>query len=191
MTHVIQRIGVAGMLDWRYGYKVAVHIARALEYAHGESILHRNVAPQNILLRTSDKVALLGDLMLAKALEGTLAQQITRPGELVGDVGYMSPERTRGTADVDGRSDLYGLGATVYALITGRPPFAGGSLPELITKIRNAEPERPQKYQMGIPALFQGTVLKLLAKRPDERFASATELLAELDRVGKFAGVTV
>jgi serine/threonine protein kinase len=190
MTKVIQRIGVAGMLDWRYGFRVAVHIGRALEYAHGESIIHRNVTPQNILLRTSDKTALLGDLMLAKALEGTLAQQITRPGELVGDVGYMSPERTRGTSDIDGRSDLYGLGATVYALITGRPPFTGGSLPELITKIRNAEPDRPQKYQMAIPAGFQGTVLKLLAKRPEERFQTATEMLRELDRVGKFAGVT-
>ncbi len=191
MTQVIHRIGVAGMLDWRYGFRVCVHIARALEYAHGESIIHRNVAPQNILLRTSDKVAKLGDLMLAKALEGTLAQQITRPGELLGDVGYMSPERTRGTADVDGRSDLYGLGATVYALITGRPPFTGGTLPEVVTKIRNSEPERPQKYQMAIPALFQGTILKLLAKRPEERFQTATDLLADLDRVGKFSGITV
>jgi serine/threonine protein kinase len=92
---------------------------------------------------------------------------------------------------VDGRSDLYGLGATVYALVTGRPPFAGGSLPELITKIRNAEPEKPKKYQMAIPDLFQGTVLKLLAKRPEERFQSATELLRDLERVGKFAGVSV
>jgi serine/threonine-protein kinase len=191
LTQVIQRIGVAGMLDWRHGYRVAVHVGRALEYAHGESIIHRNVTPQNILLRTADKVALLGYLMLAKALEGTLAQQITRPGELVGDVGYMSPERTRGTADVDGRSDLYGLGATVYALVAGRPPFTGGSLPEVITRIRNAEPERPQKYQMSIPAMFQGTILKLLAKPPEDRFQTATELLADLDRVGKFAGVTV
>jgi serine/threonine protein kinase len=190
MTQVIQRIGIAGMLDWRYGYRVAVHIGRALEYSHGESIIHRNVTPQNILLHTSDKTALLGDLMLAKALEGTLAQQITRPGELVGDIGYMSPERTRGTNDIDGRSDLYGLGATVYALVAGRPPFTGGSLPEVVTKIRNAEPERPQKYQMSIPPMFQGTILKLLAKRPEERFQTATELLAELDRVGKFAGVT-
>jgi serine/threonine protein kinase len=191
MTQVIQRIGVAGMLDWRYGYRVAVHIARALEYAHGASILHRNVTPTNIMLRSSDKVALLGDLMLAKALEGTLAQQITRPGELVGDVVYMSPERTRGTADVDGRSDLYGLGATVYALVAGRPPFTAGSLPELINKIRNAEPDKPNKYHLAIPAQFQGTILKLLAKRPEERFQTATELLAELERVGKFSGITV
>jgi serine/threonine protein kinase len=191
MTQAIQRIGVAGMLDWKYGYRVAVHIARALEYAHGQSVIHRNVTPQNILLRTADKTAKLGDLMLAKALEGTLAQQITRPGELVGDVGYMAPERTRGAGEVDGRSDLYGLGATVYALVTGRPPFAGGSLPELIGKIRNAEPEKPKKFQMAIPDLFQGTVLKLLAKRPEERFQSAGELLKDLERVGKFAGVSV
>ena len=78
------RIGVANMLDWRYGYRVAVHIARALEYAHEHSIIHRNVTPQNILWRAADKTVLLGDLMLAKALEGTLAQQITRPGELLG-----------------------------------------------------------------------------------------------------------
>jgi serine/threonine protein kinase len=191
MTQVIRRLGVANMLDWKYGYRVAVHVARALEHAHGQSIIHRNVAPQNILLRTADKVVKLGDLMLAKALEGTMAQPITRPGELVGDVAYMSPERTRGTADVDERSDLYGLGATVYALIAGRPPFAGGSLPETINKIRTAEPEKPKKYQISIPDLFQGTVLKLLAKRPEERFQSATELLTDLERVGKFCGVSV
>ncbi len=191
MTQVIQRIGVAGMLDWRYGYRVAVHIARALEYAHEQSIIHRNVTPQNIMLRSSDKTVLLGDLMLAKALEGSLAQQITRPGELLGDVSYMSPERTRGSGEVDGRSDLYGLGATVYALITGRPPFSAASLGELISKIRTTEPERPQKYQMSVPPLLQDAILKLLAKRPEERFQSAKELLAALERAGKFAGISV
>jgi serine/threonine protein kinase len=189
MAQVIRRIGVANMLDWRYGYRVAVHIARALEYAHGQSIIHRNVTPQNILWRAADKTVMLGDLMLAKALEGTLAQQITRPGELLGDVAYMAPERTRGVGEVDGRSDLYGLGATVYALVAGRPPFSEGSLPELIAKIRTAEPEKPKKFQMGIPDMFQGTMMKLLAKRPEDRFQNATELLGDLDRVGKFAGV--
>ncbi len=134
MTQVIQRLGVAGMLDWRYGYRVAVHIARALDYAHSQSIIHRNVTPANILFRTEDKTAKLGDLMLAKALEGNLAQQITRPGELVGDVAYMAPERTRGAGAPDGPADLYGLGATVYAQITGRPPFSGSSVVDLLTQ---------------------------------------------------------
>lgn len=192
LTKVIQRIGVANMLDWKHAFRVAGHIAHALEYAHSQSIIHRNVTPQNILLRTSDKVAKLGDLMLAKALEGVMAKDVTRPGELVGDVAYMAPERTTGSAGaVDGRSDLYGLGATLYALLTGRPPFSGNSLPEVVLKIRSAEPEKPKKYQLSIPDLFQGTVLKLLAKRPGDRHQNAAELLDDLKRVGRFAGVSV
>ena len=191
LTKVIQRIGVAGMLDWRHAFRVAVDIARALDYAHGQSIIHRNVTPQNILLRKSDKVALLGDLMLAKALEGTLARHVTKPGELLGDVAYMSPEQTRGATDIDGRADLYGLGATVYAVLTGRPPFTGDAMADVVAKIRNSEPEKPKKYQLSIPDMFQGAVLKLLAKRPQDRYQTAAELLKDLERVGKFAGVAV
>jgi len=191
LTKVIQRIGVAGMLDWRHAFRVAVDIARALDYAHGQSIIHRNVTPQNILLRKSDKAALLGDLMLAKALEGILAQHVTKPGELLGDVAYMSPEQTRGATDIDGRADLYGLGATVYAVLTGRPPFTADAMADVIVKIRNAEPEKPKKYQLSIPDMFQGAVLRLLAKRPQERYQTAAELFKDLERVGKFAGVAV
>ncbi|HMF16419.1 MAG TPA: FHA domain-containing serine/threonine-protein kinase [Gemmataceae bacterium] len=191
LTQVIQRIGVAGMLDWKHAFRVAVDIARALDYAHGQSIIHRNVTPQNILLRKSDKVALLGDLMLAKALEGSLAQHVTKPGELLGDVAYMAPERTHGGSDIDGRADLYGLGATVYAVLTGRPPFTGDAMADVIAKIRNADPEKPKKYQLSIPDMFQGAVLKLLAKRPQERYQTAAELLKDLERVGKFAGVAL
>jgi serine/threonine protein kinase len=190
MKQVIERIGVAGMLDWRYAFKVAVHVGRALSYAHGENILHRNVTPTNILLDAPTKVVKLGDLMLAKALEG--GTQITQPGQLVGDIVYMSPERTRGIPEeIDARSDLYGLGATVYALLAGRPPFEGGTLAEKITRIRQTAPERPTKYQMSIPGQFEGVVLKLLAKRPEDRYQTAAELMRELERVAKFAGVTV
>jgi serine/threonine protein kinase len=70
---VIQRIGVAGMLDWRYGYKVALHIGQVLAYTHGQNIIHRNLTPKNILLEAPTKLFKLGDLMLAKALEGSLA----------------------------------------------------------------------------------------------------------------------
>jgi serine/threonine protein kinase len=191
MQQVIDRIGVAGMLDWRHAYKAAVHVGRALEYAHGESIMHRNVTPTNILLEATCKTVRLGDLTLAKAMEGIMAKQITRPGEIIGEVVYMSPERTRGTTDLDARSDLYGLGATLYALLTGRPPFTGGSMVEKITRIRQTEPEKPTKYQMGIPSQFEGVVMKLLEKRPEDRFQSASELLKDLGRVGKFTGAQV
>ena len=127
--------------------------------------------------------------MLAKAMEGALAEQLTRPSEILGDLPYMSPERTLGGSDVDGRSDLYSLGALAYAMMTGRPPFEGGSLVETIMKIRTGVPDKPKQFQMSIPDRFQAIVLKLPAKRPDERFQTAGELLKELDRVGKLSGV--
>jgi serine/threonine protein kinase len=191
LTQVIQRIGTAGMLDWRHALRVAIHVARALDFARQHAIIHRNITPNNILVRSSDKLTKLGDLLLAKALEGTLAEQITRPGELVGDVSYMSPERTRSSADVDGRSDIYSLGATVYALLTGRPPCEGGTLLETITKIRQAEPVKPKKYQLSIPDLFEGTVMRMLAKRPEDRFQTPADLLNDLERVAKYQGVSV
>ena len=191
LTQVIQRLGTAGMLDWRHGLRYAVHIARALDYAAQHQIVHRNISPQNVLIRSSDKVAKLGDLMLAKAMEGTMAQQITRPGELVGDVNYMSPERTRGSADIDSRSDIYSLGALTYTLLCGRPPFEGGSLVETITKIRSADPVKPKKFQLSTPDLFEGTVLRMLAKRPEDRFQTPAELLTDLERVAKFQGMTI
>ncbi len=184
LTQVIQRIGVGGMLDWRFAFRVAVHIARALEYAHNSGIIHRNLTPQNILVRRKDKVAKLGDLILAKALEGALAEQLTRPGEILGDLRYMSPERTMGT-DVDRRSDLYSLGALLYALLTGKPPFEGGSLVETIVKIRTGIPAKPKQFQPSIPDRFEAIVLKLIQRRLEDRFQSAAELLNELRRVAK------
>ena len=191
LTEVIKRIGTIGMLDWRNALRVAVHIGRALEAAHQHQVLHRNVTPANIMIRAADKVAKLGDLMLAKALEGTLARKITRPGQLLGDVEYISPERTRGTGEVDIRSDIYSLGATVYALLTGRPPFEGDSLADTVELIREAEPIRPKKFQLSIPDQFEGIVLRMLAKRPADRFQTPSELLGDLARVAKYHAVDV
>lgn len=191
MANVIERIGTAGMLDWQYAYRVAVHVARALEVAFENKIVHRKIEPENIIMRTSDKVTKLGDMMLAKGLEGSQAEQITRPGQLIGEIVYMSPERTRSTEEADTRSDIYSLGATCYALLTGRPPFEGKNLPDLMMKIRNEEPEKPKKFQLSINDMFEGCVLKMLAKSPDDRYQDPTALLMDLERVGKFAGIEV
>jgi serine/threonine protein kinase len=190
LTETIERIGTAGMLDWRHAFRVAVHIGRALQAAFEHQIIHRNITPQNILVRNSDKCTKLGDLMLAKALEGSQSRQVTQPGQLVGDLSYMSPERTRTGSTIDCRSDIYSLGATVYALLTGRPPFEGESLPTLITRIRDEEPQKPKKFQLAIPDLLEGVVLKMLAKRPQDRHQTPEQLVADLDRVGKYQGIT-
>ena len=189
LADVIQRIGIEGMLDWREAWRVAVHVARGLEEANRRGFIHRNLTPTNILRRRADKVCLVGDLMLAKALEGTLASQVTKPGQLIGDVPYMAPERTREVGGVDGRSDLYGLGATLDALLTARPLFESDSLPQLVHMVREEMPQRPRDFQMSIIELFEDAVLRLIAKDPVERFQSATHLLQELDRIGTYSNL--
>jgi serine/threonine protein kinase len=186
LAQVIDRIGIEGMLDWRDVWRVALHVGRALQAAEENMIIHRNVTPTNILRRKSDKVSLLGDLMLAKAIEGNLAAQVTRPGQLIGDLPYMSPERTRDGATVDSRSDLYGLGATMYALLTGRPPYDSNSMLDLVKQIRSDDlPPPPKQFQLSIADKFQDIVMQLLAKRPEDRYQSAGAMIKELLWVGK------
>jgi pSer/pThr/pTyr-binding forkhead associated (FHA) protein len=189
LSDIIERTGTLGMMDWPDAFKVTVGIARALEAAGEHQIIHRNITPQNILVRKSDKVAKLGDLMLAKALDGAQAKQITAAGDLVGDISYMSPERVASLDNVDCRSDIYSLGATVYALLTGRPPFESKSLPSLMMKIRDEDPPSPKQFQLSINDMFEGVVLRMLAKRPDDRFQTPTELLRDLERIGKFNSI--
>jgi serine/threonine protein kinase len=192
LVQAIQRIGVAGMLDWRHAFRVAVHVGRALDFLHGRGIVHRNVLPQNILVRSGNKAAVLGDLMLAKGMGEDPEGEISVAGAPPGDVRYLAPEQTYGSAGgADGRADIYGLGATVYALLTGRPPFAGASAAETVAQVRRDAPARPTKYQMSIPARFEDVVLKMLAKEPEKRYQTGAELLAELERVGRFQGFCV
>jgi serine/threonine protein kinase len=191
LTQIIERIGTANMLDWKRVLRIGYYLAKALDYAHGQNIIHRNLTPQNVMVGKTPETTKLGDLMLAKAQEGGLAQQITKPGEILGDLRYMSPERTGDSKNVDARSDLYSLGALMYAMLTGRPPFEGNNLIETMTKIRQADPVKPKKYQLGIPDLMEGMVLKLLSKRPEDRYANANALLKEMDRVAKWNNVEI
>jgi serine/threonine protein kinase len=189
LTKVIQRMGGASTIGWKHALRICYNVGLGLEFAHRSGIIHRNITPQNILVGKTPQQTRLGDLMLAKAMEGALAEQITRPGEILGDIRYMSPERTSGQANVDARSDIYSLGATVYALLTGRPPFKGASLGDTIMKIRKEEAARPRKKDPSITEPFEAIVLKMLAKRPDDRFASVTSLLTELQDVARSRAV--
>jgi eukaryotic-like serine/threonine-protein kinase len=188
MADVINRLGIGGMLDWQYGFRAAMHIARALELAYENKIVHRNITPGNIMIQNENKQVKLGDLILSKAVEGKLKQDITKPGELVGDLPYMSPEQTLG-GDVDSRSDIYNLGATVYRLIAGHPPCAGDNPAETIRNIQNKEPEAPTIKQLSIPSAFEGVILKMLAKDVNNRFQNPTALLRDLKRVATFQGI--
>lgn len=184
---MIRRIGIAGMLDWRATLQIAIDVATALEYLEGQGVLHRNVTPQHILIRADNKRASLNDLLLAKALDDTQST-LTQAGELVGDAAYVSPEQLGSGQPVDHRSDLYQLGATLYALLTGRPPFEERNAANVITAVLRDHPTPPTRYHLAIPPLFEGTVMTLLSKRPQDRFPSANALFTALQRVQKYSG---
>jgi len=186
VSQMIRRIGVAGMLDWRNAWHIAVGVAEALEFAHEAKIVHRNIGPSNILVRSADRCVKLGDLMLAKALDQTYDEKITRSGEVVGDLRYLSPEQLSGEQPIDARADIYSLGATLYAVLTGRAPFEGGTAAEIIRRVMTGAPEAPTRFHLAIPSQMEGLVLKMLSMRPEDRPESATRLRAELDRVGRF-----
>lgn len=172
-----------GPVDWSQAWHWCVQMASALGYLHERDIIHRNVMPQNILIQKKDQTAKLGDAMLAKALHFSGSEPITETGELVGNMFYMAPERTIKGAGIDGRSDLYSLGVTMYALIAGRLPFMATSLPELILQIRKATPSSLRNSRAQPPEAFERIIFKLLAKQPAGRYGSSTELLADLERV--------
>jgi serine/threonine protein kinase len=191
LAQVIDRQKTARVHDWRPALRYAVHIARALDRAHQNHIIHRNLTPANVIIRASDQVAKLGDLMLAKALEGLLAEKITRPGDIVGDVRFLSPEATTSAANADARSDLFALGSVTYAALLGQPPFEGSSAVDTMIRIRDVEPVPPRGSQPGIPAAFEACVLKLLHKQPENRYQTAAELLAELEEIASAHGVAL
>jgi serine/threonine protein kinase len=186
LAQEIERIGIEGMMDWKKVWRVAVDIGQALNTGYEHKIVHRNLTPTNILRRRGDGSCVLGDFMLAKALEGTLAQQVTQPGQIMGSIPYIAPERTKADAPVDTRSDIYGLGATCYALLTGRPPISGSSLSEMIKNVRDEHPKPPKQFQLAINDLFQDVIMKMIAKSPDDRYDNPMQLLKELMKIGKF-----
>lgn len=185
LTKVTERLGTRKMISWKYALSAGMQIARALAALHEKDIVHRNVAPENILIRSKDKVAKLGDPIRAELRDGTEPPTALQPGELAGNVAYLAPERTRGDAPADIRADLYGLGATLYTMITGRPPFEGKSLTELVAHIRQDDPIPPRRFQDSLPDEFQDVVERMLAKRPEMRYPSPAHALRALERVAK------
>ncbi len=134
-----------------------------------------------MLIAGEDKATKLADLMLAKALSGSQLHNAILEKKLLSELPYMAPEQVEPEAFIDQLADLYALGAVVYSFITGEAPFAASSPEKLIAKIREAPVVKPSRFQPKIPFAFESIVLKLLAKRQEDRYQTATELMADLD----------
>jgi pSer/pThr/pTyr-binding forkhead associated (FHA) protein len=190
LTATVRHVGVAGSLDWRRALKMSIYLARGLTYVHEQHVVYRNVGPQNVLCEGDARMPRLSDFLRARPFFDPIdpGHHEEMPDSLM---LYASPEQTREETEIDHRSDIFNLGALCYSLVTGRPPFEGGSLAETITKIRREKPEDPKKYQLAIPKAFEGVILQMLAKRPEDRYQTTAEVLRDLERVLKYQGMTL
>jgi len=168
-----------GKCDLQTILRVGMDVCGALQYAHSQGVLHRDIKPENILI-TEEGVAKLMDFGLAKALGGT---RITKRGMIVGTPAYLPPEQALGK-DSDQRSDLYSLGATLYHMATGRPPFPGDDPVKVIFSHINDIPMKPSRINPDIDVELERVILKLLKKDPDERYQSAEALKEALQSIG-------
>jgi len=165
---------------------VATQIASALSAAHAAGIVHRDIKPQNIMVRRDEIVKVL-DFGLAKLVEQTpldaeaetRMQVQTQAGMIVGTVAYMSPEQARGM-EVDARTDVFSIGVVMYEMLAGESPFAGETTSDVIAAILTTEPKPPSSFNQEIPAELDRIVDKTLAKKRDERYRNAKDLLADL-----------
>jgi serine/threonine-protein kinase len=154
-------------------------LARAVHHAHQRGIIHRDLKPANVL-QSADGILKIADFGLAKIMSGTDGGQ-TQTGLILGTPGYMAPEQAEcRTAETGPRTDVYGLGAILYELLTGRPPFQGGSIPELLEQVRLEEPQPPRRLQPQVPRDLETICLRCLHKDPGRRFGSAANLADEL-----------
>jgi serine/threonine protein kinase len=185
LAAVIGRVDVAGKIDWRNVLKIGIYLLRALDYSHGKKLVHQNVTPHNILLGREPKETKLADLMLSAAIEDDPLEPISAMGTPAESLAFQSPERTVKGGAVDARTDIYSLGATLFTMLAGRPPLQGDTVEELVEKIRNEAPPRLDALGINVPLRLQSLILRMLNKKPDERFASARDALAQFEALAK------
>ncbi len=172
---------LAGLLqDARVSAQLIETLARAIHYAHQQGIVHRDLKPANVLL-TEDGVPKISDFGLAKLLERD--DGLTQPGDILGTPSYMAPEQIRGFAhNIRPTADVYALGAILYEMLTGRPPFKGTTPMSTMEQVANQDPLSPSKLQRHTPRDLEIICLKCLEKEPRRRYATALELAEDLRR---------
>ncbi len=157
--------------------EVAGQIVRGLAYAHEQGVIHRDIKPANIIV-LRNKRPKITDFGIAR-----LSEADGRSGERAGSPKYMAPEQIRADATIDGRADLFSLGAVLYEMLTGRAPFTGETVHEIMEQVLAADPPRPGSVNARVPPELDAIVMRMLAKRPADRFPSARSLFRDLRRI--------
>jgi hypothetical protein len=167
---------VRAPLPHREAAQLVETLARAIHAAHGKGIIHRDLKPSNVLF-AEDGTPRIADFGLARKLD---EDSQTWSGVILGTPSYMAPEQAEGKNDVSPAADVYGLGAILYACLTGKPPFKGKSSPETLEQVRAGEPVAPSRLRPGLPVELELVCLKCLEKDPARRYESAEALADDL-----------
>ena len=158
--------------------EITRQVASALDHAHHLGIVHRDIKPENILIREGE--AVLSDFGIAVAVKEAGGSRLTESGVSLGTPQYMSPEQATGDRPVDGRSDVYSIGAVAYEMLAGEPPHTGGSVQAVIAKLLTEQPTRLRVLRASVPEAVDEAVSKALAKVPADRFATAGDFARAL-----------
>ncbi len=169
-----------GVLSWKWAVNIAMQIASALELAHKNGIIHRDIKPHNIII-TEDGIAKVTDFGIAKAVSNST---ITAFGTTIGSVHYFSPEQAKG-GFTDAKSDLYSLGVVMYEMLTGKVPFDADTPVSVALKHMQEEPKEPIELNPEIPTAVNQIVIKAMQKEPSARYQNATEMLHDLSKALK------
>jgi serine/threonine protein kinase len=173
-------------LPWREAADLALQITRALEYIHGQEIIHRDIKPANILItvEAGRRIAKLADLGLAKQLDAEQAQMgLTLEGKPLGSPSFMPPEQVRNAKDATRASDIYGIGATFYAALTGYRPFDGKTSYEVMANVLTKEVVPPKTTVPDLPPALNDLIMRCLSKDAAKRPQKAEELARELEKL--------
>ena len=169
-----------GPLPWKWSVNVAIQIASALETAHRNNIIHRDIKPHNIII-TEDGIAKVTDFGIAKAVSNST---ITAFGTTIGSVHYFSPEHARG-GFTDAKSDLYSLGVVLYEMVTGKVPFDADTPVSVALKHMQEKPEEPIEVNPNVPIAVNNIIMKALQKDTNLRYQTATDMLDDLRKALK------
>jgi tRNA A-37 threonylcarbamoyl transferase component Bud32 len=174
----LNRLGRLGVADTLH---IALACARALEYAHGRGLIHRDIKPDNVLI-TTDGTVKLADLGMVKQLDEDLS--LTQTGHGVGTPWYMPLEQARNAKETDARSDIYALGCTLYHALTGRPPFASLTMVDLIREKQIGTFPPARQFNPEVPERLDLILAKMVAKHPRHRYPNCTELIQDFEALG-------
>ncbi len=194
VAEVLERIaeGKHGSGSVRRACRVALHVGRALDFAHAHRCRHGKVMPANLFIERETKCVKVADLMLGAMLEKSQLWSALQEQRPLTELPYLSPEQTDPNGFVDQLSDLYGLGAVVYALLTGRPPFVGDTAAEILEQVGGpTRAAKPSAFNDDVPTALDKVVLKLIAKRQEDRFQTPAELVEQITPIAEEAGVEV